>query len=126
MLDAHPVVWRAGDAGHAVVLGEDGIHKRVVGVEEVKDGAVRAHEVDQEVKRLREHRGAQLICEGGKALAIHGVDFLETAEIEPVAAELRSEVSDAVVSEQTPRLGGDDLGLVQIARGGVREQFRVG
>ena len=77
------------------------------------------------MQRLREHRGAQLIREGGKALAIHGVDFLETAEIEPVAAELRSEVSDAVVGEQTPRLSGDDLGLVQIARGGVREQFRI-
>ena len=62
----------------------------------------------------------------GEPLAIDAVVFLEAAEVQPVAGELRGQAPDAVVAEHAPRLRDQHLRLVQVAGGGVCEQLVVG
>ena len=51
----------------------------------------------------------------GKAIAIDGIVFFETAEIEPVAGELDSQTARAFILQHAARLRDQHLGLSQIA-----------
>src|SRR6185369_7261783 len=82
--------------------------------------------INEETNRLLKHRLAQLVVETLKSLAVNGVVFFEAAKIEPVAAELGSQPTDAIILKHPPRLGDEDLASMKIPRLRVSQQFRVG
>ena len=67
----------------------------------------------------------QLVVERREPLAVDAVVLLEAAEVEPVAGELGRQAADAVVLQHPPGLGGEHLGLVQVAGRGVGQQLVV-
>src|SRR5438552_2741381 len=105
--------------------GQDGLYKCVVRVKEIEDGTVLLDEIEEEVDRFFEHGFAQVVIEAFKTLAVDAVVLFETAEIEPIAAELCDEAEDAIVVEHPASLGQENFRFVKVARGGVIEQFLV-
>ena len=100
---------------HPVVPGENRVDERVVAVQEIEDGSVPLNDVEHEADRLLEHGFAQLGREGWEPLAVHGVVFLEPADVEPVAGKLGRQAADAGVPHHPTCLGGEHVGFVQIA-----------
>ena len=92
----------------------------------VEDRPVLADHVEEEPDRLLEHRPPQLVVEGREPAAVDAVVLLEPAEVEPVAAELGGQAAGPVVAEHPAGLGGEDLGALQLARGGQGQQLLVG
>ena len=56
IIDANPVVFRAGHAGNAVVAGEHRIHEGVIAIQQIEDGAIVPNHLFDEPDRLLEHR----------------------------------------------------------------------
>src|SRR5207253_2682555 len=83
------------------------------------------HEVDKEPNWLFEHRLPQLIAKRRKTAAIDAVVLLEAAEIEPVAAELHGQTSNAIVRQHSPGLCGENLRLMQVAGRGAHQKFGI-
>ena len=126
---AAAVASRVVDAGPGISVrrgracrsgGPGRVDERVPAIEELDDGAVVLDEVEEEPDRLLEHRTPQLVVECGEPAAIDAVVLLEPAEVEPVAAELRGQAPHAVAPGASVGPAREDLGLVQVARGGVR------
>src|SRR5436190_2243609 len=105
--------------------GENWIHERVVGLNEIEHRTIVLHDIDEELDRLSKHRLAQFVVETLEALAVHAVVFFEAPEIEPIAAELGGKSADAIVLEHPPRLRQEHFALMQIADLRVRQEFRV-
>ena len=82
-------------------------------------------DVLHEANRLLEHRFAQFAREAREPLAIHGVVFLEAANVEPVAGELGREVPDAAVLQHPPGLRAEHVGFAQIPGRRVLHQLLV-
>ena len=126
IVDAEPLAGGVFDGGHAVVLGERGVHEGVLAVEQIEGGAVVLDEVGEEADGLFEHGLAEIVVEGGEALAVDGVVLFKAAEAEPVAGEFGGEAGGAGVLEQAAGLGGEDAGLAELAGGGEAEELVVG
>ncbi len=106
--------------------GEGGVDECVLAVDELGHRPVALDQIHEEPDRLLEHRPPQLVVERREPAAVDAVVLLEPAEVEPVAAELGGQAAHAVVAEHSPGLGRQHVGLVQVARLGVREQLLVG
>jgi len=92
--------------------GENRIHKRVVGIQEIEHRTVIADHIFDKAHRLFEHCLAQLVIKAGEAIAVHRVDLFKAAEIEPVAPEFDGQVTRALILQHSPRLRYEDLGLL--------------
>ncbi len=82
--------------------------------------------VFDEADRLLEHGLAQIVVEGGEALAVDRVVGFEVAEIQPVAGELGGQSRHPGVFQHAARLRQQHIRPVQIAGGGVPQQFSSG
>ncbi len=111
--------------GHSVVPGKNRVDERVVAVQEIEDRAVPLNDVQHKANRLLEHRVAQVAGEAWEPLAVHGVVFLEPANVEPVAGKLCRQMPDVAVLHHPPCLRGEHVGLVQIAGCRVFHQLLV-
>ena len=105
--------------------GQDGIDESVMGIEQIKHWAIPLKHIHEKANRLLEHRFPQIAGEACEPVPVHRANFLETAVIKPIAAELHRQRPDARVFQHAPRLGGNDLWFVQVPRRRVGQQFFI-
>ena len=67
----------------------------------------------------------QVVVEARETFAIDGVVFLKTAEVEPVAGELRRQAARTFVFQHPAGLRDQDIRLLQIAARGQPQKFLV-
>ena len=126
-VDPHPVVGTIAGNRHAVVPGQNRVDERVIGVEQFEHRTAAPSQVGEEAEGLLVHRLAKLVGKASEALAIDAVVFLEAAKRQPVAGKFRGQAPYArSVTEHAPRLRDQDLLLVQVAGGGMRQELRIG
>jgi hypothetical protein len=107
------------------VPGQSGVDERVVAVEEIEDGSVPLDDVQHEANRLLKHGFAQLTREAWEPLAVDGVVFLETSNVEPVAGEFSGQMPGAPVLQHPPGLRAEHVRFTQIAGRGAFHQLVV-
>ena len=126
VFDSNPFVGTDIGDGDSVVLGQDRVDERVIGVEEIKHRAISLNDIDEKANRFLIHRLSKFVCKAGKPAAIDAVVLFETAKIEPIAAEFDREGPHAIVAQHSSRLSEKDFRSAKVARGGMAQEFLVG
>ena len=94
-----------------VVPGQPLVEERVLAVEEVQDAAVLADDALEEQLALPAHREAQVVLEGGEALAVGG-HRLQRPELQPLAAERLHQRPRLGVLQHAADLRGQDFAVI--------------
>ena len=93
----------------------------MVRVQTIEHGAVVCKHIDEKLHRFLEHRLAQFVGKGAEPLAIDGVQFFESPEIEPVAAELNRQRPHLGVLAHSRGLRDEHIWPMQITGRGMVE-----
>src|ERR1700730_13044181 len=104
------------------MLGKQRIDEGIPAVKQIENGAVSLCHIHEIADWLFKHRLPKFVGETREPLAVDGVVLFETAEIEPISAELGRQAAHARMAQETPRLGNKHVRLVQIAGRGVIEE----
>src|SRR5205085_1035116 len=107
-----------------VMLREVHVQEGVIRVENVNDRAVILKQVSEETNRLLIHRAAQG-SEGWEmplALLPH---LIKVVDMQPCSGELSCQASRARVAKHTAHLRGEHAGIMELATGCNRAQFRI-
>ena len=98
------------------------VEKRVIGVEQVRDGPVLAEDALDKQLGFPAHCLPEVVVEIDEAPRIRR-DGLEAAQVEPLRGEVGDEILRPVVGEHAADLGVEFRGIPQIAaRGGVEQR----
>ena len=85
--DLHAAELAAVDVGNAVMPRQPLVDERVVGIQQIHDAAVFAHDAVEEQRRLFLHRLTQVVVEIGERTEIRA-GVLEIAQVQPLLGEV--------------------------------------
>ena len=121
----HPAEVASLHVGNAVVPRESIVDERVVGVEQVEDAAVLAHDALEEQLRLAAERLPQPVVEVGEE-HLRRPRRLQVPELQPLADEVVGQGPGAVVGQHPAHLPPELSGVGQRAARRRVEQLVVG
>ena len=123
--DRHSPELAPVDVGDAVVPRQPLVDERVVGVQEIHDAAVFAHDAVEEERRLFLHRLPKVVVEIGEGFQIRN-GVLEIAQVQPLLGEVGDQRLRSRVCQHPLDLLFEHGGIFQLALARERQQLVVG
>ncbi len=108
------------NVGDAVEVGQSLVQERVVGAEEIGDGAIVANDGLKEEPGLQLHVVAQFVVEVRELCRIR-LDTCEIAGLQPLAGEIFDQRARFGIEKHAVDLGAENFGIAETVLGGELE-----